>query len=551
MANRVNTVQKLLEVLRFQSREIYTIYFFAIFSGIVQLSVPVGVQSIISFVMGGSMSTSLVVLIVFVIAGVFATGMLQVAQMKIIERIQQLLFVRYSLIYAESIPKLSLSETQGYYLPELSNKFFDIISLQKGISKILLDLPAASIQILFGLILLSFYHPVFIFFGLLLLTILFVILRQTGNRGLQTSLAKSDYKYKVASFLQELSRFSATYKFAKDDSMHIKMTDSYLSGYLAAATEHFKILLLQYRTLIGFKVTIIGAMLIVGSYLLVEQQLNIGQFIAAEMVIMMVIESVEKLIVNLDKIYDVLTSVEKINKLPDLPKEHSGSMKFEKADGGVEIEASQLTICVGDKTVLENAAFKIAPGEKVVLTGNQGSGKSTLLKVIGGIYDAYSGSLNLNGIPMGNFDASTVREHVGVVLTSQSIFRGTIMENILMGGTNVNMQKLVMLSELVGLGDFIKSKKEGFDFQLQPTGFHLPGNTVRKILLLRALIHEPELLLLEEPWVGMEDRYVLQIKQYLLQIPRTTVIVVTTDKDYAEKCDQVLVIENQNVKKVR
>ena len=163
---RTNTVTKLLDVLRFQKAEITSIYFFAVFTGLVQLSLPVGIQSIISFVLGGSISTSLVLLIIFVILGVLAAGLLQVAQMKIIERIQQQLFVRYSFLYADTLPKLSMDEVNGYYLPELSNRFFDIVSLQKGISKILLDIPAASIQIIFGLILLSFYHPVFIFFGM-------------------------------------------------------------------------------------------------------------------------------------------------------------------------------------------------------------------------------------------------------------------------------------------------------------------------------------------------------------------------------------------------
>jgi ABC-type bacteriocin/lantibiotic exporter with double-glycine peptidase domain len=169
--SKISTLQKFFNILKYEKSEISSIYFFAILSGLVNLSLPLGIQSIISFVLGGTISTSMVILIVVVIVGVFVGGLLQVNQKKIIEKIQQQLFVRYAFQYAYTIPKLNMQEVDNYYLPELTNRFFDTVSLQKGITKLLLDMPVATIQIVFGLILLSFYHPVFIFFGLLLLLV--------------------------------------------------------------------------------------------------------------------------------------------------------------------------------------------------------------------------------------------------------------------------------------------------------------------------------------------------------------------------------------------
>ncbi|MFZ4058290.1 MAG: ABC transporter ATP-binding protein, partial [Ferruginibacter sp.] len=156
---KMNALQRIFKVFKLDKSEISSIYFYAILSGLIQLSLPLGIQSIISFVLGGSISTSLVILIFLVVTGVFIAGLLQVNQMRLIEKVQQKIFVRYSFEFADRIPKLNLHEVDSYYLPELVNRFFDTISLQKGISKLLLDIPAASIQILFGLILLSFYHP--------------------------------------------------------------------------------------------------------------------------------------------------------------------------------------------------------------------------------------------------------------------------------------------------------------------------------------------------------------------------------------------------------
>ncbi len=550
---RTNTLIKLLEVLKFEKAEITSIYFYAIIAGIVQLSLPLGIQSIISFVLGGTISTSMVLLIVLVIIGVLVAGLLQVNQMKLIEKIQQQLFVRYAFNYADTIPKLNLQDVDNYYLPELVNRFFDTVSLQKGISKILLDIPAASIQIIFGLILLSFYHPVFIFFGLLLLIVLYLILITTGNKGLQTSLEESNYKYKVAGYLQEIARVITTFKFSRDSSLHINKTDEYVSGYLGSRTSHFKILLFQYWTLIVFKLLIISAMLIVGAVLLVDQQINVGQFIASEIVILMIIASVEKMIVSLDNIYDVLTSVEKINKLIEKPKEKVGKHQIMNSNVGFAIDVKD--VCFGynsEKRILNDLSFNIPAGSKVCIIGPNSAGKSTLIRLLSGAYQDFEGSILINQIPIATYDIRSIRANIGVLLSIQEIFQGTIKDNICIGDDSISYEQMDHLAEITGLKQFVDSHKEGYNFEIKPIGNHLPDKIVKKVLLVRALIHNPQLLLLEEPWLGLEEQYVKQIKTYILeQLIGRTIITVTNDIDFAEKCDLVIEMDKGAVKSIK
>ena len=162
------------------------------------------------------------VLITILVLAVLFTGIIQVNQMKVIEKIQQRIFVRYSFAFADRIPKLDLKKVDGFYLPELVNRFFDTVSLQKGFAKLLLDLPLAIIQIFFGLTLLSFYHPFFILFGLLILVLLWLILRTTGNKGLQSSLAESSYKYALVGWFEEMARLVKSFKFSNADLHLIK-----------------------------------------------------------------------------------------------------------------------------------------------------------------------------------------------------------------------------------------------------------------------------------------------------------------------------------------
>jgi ABC-type bacteriocin/lantibiotic exporter with double-glycine peptidase domain len=547
-SSKKNIFRKLLDILKYEKEEISAIYFYTIFSGIVQLSLPLGIQAIISFVLGGAISTSLILLIIFVIAGVFIGGLLQVNQMKLIEKIQQQLFVRYSFQYAHTIPNLNLKDVDNYYLPELVNRFFDTISLQKGISKLLLDVPAATIQIIFGLILLSFYHPIFIFFGLMLLVVLYFILSTTGNRGLETSIKESDYKYKVAGYLQELARVITTLKFSRNNAMHIHKTDEYVVGYLESRTAHFKILLFQYWTLIGFKVVITSAMLIIGGFLLVNQQLNIGQFIAAEIVILMVIGSVEKLIINLDKVYDVLTSVEKITKVLEKPKEQAGDLILDDNEA-VSIRAQNLSFeYKTGKQTLADLSFNINAGEIVCVQGSYTSGKSTLLRLLTGAFSNFTGSLLINNIPINNYEVSSLRTNTGIMLQMQDIFQGTLKANICMGEDNITYQEMDRLAEIVGLKPYIDMQREGYNLELQPAGQHLSGRIVKKILLMRALIHRPKLLLLEEPWLGLEEPYVDQIQDYLLhKLPGTTMLIVSNDEEFSKRCDKIIVLDNGNI----
>jgi ABC-type bacteriocin/lantibiotic exporter with double-glycine peptidase domain len=537
-----NPVARILNLVKLERKEISSVYFYAVLSGLIQLSLPVGVQAIIGFVLGGAMSSSLVILITLVVTGVFCTGLLQIGQMQLIEKIEQQIFVRYSFDFADRIPRFDLKKTDAYYLPELVNRFFEIPALQKGLSKLLLDIPTATIQIFFGLVLLSFYHPAFILFGLLLVITLWMILYFTGNRGLQTSLEESSYKYAVAAWLEELARIIKSFKFSKGSQINLQKTDDKVSGYLEARNKHFSILQFQFRVLVAFKVAITTAMLIVGSILLVNQQLNIGQFIAAEIVIITIISSVEKLIGNLSSVYDVLTSVEKIAKLTDKPIEPDGSHVLPESNNGIAVEFKQVQFGFPEQEkTLQNISFGIRSGETACITGSEGSGKSTLLKLASGAYTDFDGAILINDLPVGNYQLSSLRSKTGILLGQQDIFHGTLLENITMGNTNLDMQQIIHLFKETGLSSFLASQKDGFDTWLDPDGKRLPRNVVQKILLVRALVGKPALLLLEEPWQGIEEPFRRQIKELILkEYKRTTILVVSNDADFARQCDYTI-----------
>ncbi|HEV7334025.1 MAG TPA: ATP-binding cassette domain-containing protein [Flavisolibacter sp.] len=539
---QTNPLVRIARLVREEKSEISSVYFFAILSSLIQLSLPLGIQAIIGFVLGGAMSTSLAVLIILVVVGVLTNGILQMNQMKVIERIQQKIFVRYSFAFANHMPRLDLQKIDSLYLPELVNRFFDIPVLQKSLSKILLDFPIAVTQIVLGLLLLSFYHPAFIFFGVLLLLLLTLIFYVTGDKGFQTSIEKSNYKYEVAGWLEEMARVIKQFKFSAHHSLHEKKADEKVVGYVKARKEHFSILLLQYKVLIGLKVIVTAAMLIVGCMLLLEQQINIGQFVAAEIVIIIVINSVEKLIVNLDSVYSTLTSVEKIDKLLDKPAEQEGTFTVDQKDA-FSVEFRNVSFAYQeDRPILKNVSFSVRPGQKIAVTGKDGSGKSTILKLLTGAYQDFTGSVLVNEVPIGNYNLEYLRSHTGIMLNQQDLFAGTVWENIALGDEEADKAYISHVVQAISLSGYISNMREGYDTMLDPTGKRLPKNIAQKILLARALSHKPRLLLLEEPWQGIDDAVKKQIQHFLLNDVAATIIIATNDPDFIRQTDQTIAI---------
>jgi ATP-binding cassette subfamily B protein len=537
---------RILDLVRLEKAEIWSIYFYAILNGLILLSVPLGIQAIVGFVLGASFRASIYVLILLVVVAVLVSGLMQINQMKIIEKIQQRIFVRYAFSYADIIPRLDLKKADGIYLPELINRFFDTATLQKSLAKILLEIPSATIQICFGLVLLSFYHPAFIIFSFLLVFILWLIIYFTGGKGLESSLEESRSKYRVAAWLEEMARIIKFIKLAAGHALHLKKTDEATISYLKARNEHFKILLLQYRSLVAFKTAITAAMLIFGSILLVNQQLNIGQFVAAEIVILTILNSVEKLIINLDSVYDTLTAVDKLAKLTDKPVEESGNLQLSATNSGVLVKGENISYSYTDKQpVLHDLEFEFQPGQLICIQGKAGTGKSTLLRLLDGAYTDFTGSLQIDNVPIRNFDLNSLRSQIGILLHQHDIFQGTLWENITMGRENVSIEAVVQLFQKVSLSSYFATLPKGFDTELDPTGQRLPRQIIHKILLVRALIGSPRLLLLEEPWSGMESSTKNKIIGLINQYKSSTRVIVSNDEAFASTCDQVFVMTEE------
>ena len=552
--NISRSLYKLFRLLRLDGKEITALYLLSILSGLIQLSLPLGIQAIINFAIVATgrkqLPASMWVLILLVVLGVLFTGMLKINQMKIVEKIQQKIFTRFSFEFSYRIPKLNVKSIDQFHLPELVNRFFDIPTLQKSMAKLLLDIPTAVIQLCFGLILLAFYNSVFIVFGIILLVILYLILYISSPKGFEASLEESNYKYDIGGWIQEIARGIKTFKFFNTYNLHIEKTNHLLEGYLHSRNRHFQILKLQYWSLVVFKILITASMLIVGGILLIRQEINIGQFIAAEIIILTIMNAVEKLIISLETVYDLLTSVEKINKITEKPIDEEGSYEFIKKQG-IEIEAKNLSFGFEKNDILQNINFHIKRGQKVAITGDGDSGKTVLLRLLTGVFQDFKGDLSFDQIPINNYNLNTLRNHIGIYMQKQDIFSASLWENITLGNAEIKEQDVLDIFKIVGLDSFYKSLKKGFDTHLEPTGKQLSSSNVQKLLIARSLLNQPALLLLDEPMklIAADDKQYLQ--NYLFDLKDVTIIFTTNDPSLISKSEMVIHLEKGLIKSIQ
>ncbi|MBK8228734.1 MAG: ATP-binding cassette domain-containing protein [Flavobacteriales bacterium] len=543
--NPITPWQRLARLLRLDKREIGHIYLYAFVGGAIGLSLPLGIQAIINLISGGQVATSWGVLIAFVTIGVGFTGVLQIMQMALAENIQQRLFARSALEFAYRLPRIRYDAAQGRYLPELVNRFFDTMTVQKSMAKLLLDIPLALLQIMLSLILLALYHPFFIIFGLLLLLLLILIFRFTGQRGLSTSLKESAYKYKTAYWLEELGRSQDTFKMVGRTRLPIDRADELVGSYVRERKAHFSVLVGQYSALVAFKVIITLALLALGGLLVMNEQMNLGQFVAAEIVILVLLNAVEKIILSLDRVYDLVTALEKIGSVTDIALERNGGLTVLDTDPqrGLAVMTKDLGFRSGwsGRYVLENISISLAPGEKVCLSGSNGSGKTTLLRILGGGMEPTEGSVMLDGQPMSSLELEHVRSLIGDCLSDDDVFTGTVMENITVGRDWITEPDVVEACRVTGLMEQLALLPNGLLTQLDPDGARLPKSLVKRIVLARAIAGKPRMILLEDSLQDWEQKEREQLLGWISAPERPwTLLAVSNDTWLQQRCQRLL-----------
>ncbi len=540
-------LSKLVSLLKEEKGDMGVVFTYAVIVGLLSLIVPLSAQAIVNAVMLGVFTTQLFVLCTIVAVGLLIVGAFDVMKRYVIDVLQRRIFVRTAFEIGYRLPKMKQASLESEYTPELVNRFFDVLTIQKTIGKFLLDGVSATLITIIGLLLLALYHPFFILFDLSLLAFIPILVFVLGRDGLVTSIKESKKKYAIAAWLEEVARCQTSFKLNAAPEFVYHHLDHLATEYVTARNKHFIVLARQIAGSVTFRAFATVGVLGIGGSLVVQQQLSIGQLVAAELVIVAMLGAIEKLIDQFEQHYDLLTAIDKLSYLIDKPLETSGGSAQLAASGPASLALHQITFNYTDSApVLKGVTMRVPAGSHVSLVGESGAGKTTLSALLVGLYEPTSGIIEIDGIDTTRMGLDALRQNVGIVLEKNEIFEGTIEENILLG-RHFTEERLEWALKISQLYDVVRAMPDRLNTQLHAAGLNMPIGLIRRVMFARAIISKPRILILDEAFAGLEERTKLQITQALYAERSWTIINISHDAELIRRSEKVFVLKDGKI----
>ncbi len=537
------TSRLLAKLLRAESQEIAVILLYGIGVGLLSLAVPIGVQALVNTVTFGSLSQPLLFLVLAVFGGLSLAAVFRGLQVLVVERLQIRFFSYIALELSARLPRVRIDRLSGSKFPELVNRFFDVLVVQKSSASLLLEGFALVLQTLIGLVLLAFYHPALLAFDLVLVLAMAGVLFGLGRGAVHTAIEESVHKYRVAAWLEEVATKSLSFRTAESRRLALRKSDELVVGYLEARRGHFRILFHQVVGALSLQAIASASLLGLGAILVTRNQLTLGQLVAAEIVVTNVLISLAKFQKHLEAFYDLAAGLDKIEGLMELPleSEESGQLVEKQGPASLTLKGTGFSY-PESKFSLAPISHQIGPGRRVALQGPNGSGKSTLVDLLFGMKQPTSGALLLDDVDFRDLGPEELRRHVSVVRGIE-VIAGTVLENVVFGRSGVSDSAAREALRKVGLLEEILRLPNGIHTVLGENGSPLSVAYAQGLMIARAIAGNPRLLVIDECLDALDTASSRAALDTLLDRNAPwTLILCTHDPAIAGRCDLQIVL---------
>ncbi|MFO0850386.1 MAG: ABC transporter ATP-binding protein [Gemmataceae bacterium] len=522
-----------------ERRDIGTVAVFAVAVAVLSLATPITVEALVNTVAFGVLLWPVVVLAGVLMGCLGLAAAIRAMQVYVVECLQRRLFVRVVADYADRLPRLRLEAFDHRYGPELANRFFDVLTLQKSFATLLLDGVAIVVTAAVGMVVLAFYHPFLLGFDVLLVLLIAFALFGLGRGGVRTSLHESHAKYDVAAWLEELLRCPRAFKFADGRRLALEKADRLADEYVTARRQHFRVVWRQTVFSLGLQVAASTALLGIGGYLVINRQLTLGQLVAAELIVALVVASVAKLGKYAEAYYDLLAAAEKLGLLTDLPAERAGGETLPDDGAGIAVRVHHIGL-VSRRTLPDLADWRVAAGERVAVVGPPGAGKTTLFEVLCGLREPGRGVVELDGVDLRGLSLDELRKQVALV-GGPDLFAGTVAENVRAGRAELPPAAVREALQAVGLLGDVHALPHGLDTPLTPGGGPLSAGQALRLALARAVAGRPRLLILDGVLDALDLRDCPGLLPHLFDRPAPwTLLVASADPEVIGRCDRTV-----------
>jgi putative ABC transport system ATP-binding protein len=522
--------QRLRGMLKLERRDIAVLGIYAVVVSVLGLATPLAVQALVTTVSFGTLTQPVIVLALVVVLALGIAGALRALQLVVVESIQRRLFLRLVSDLAERLPRVRGDARLSVDTTKQVNRFFDVVTIQKAAATLLLDGMTLALELGVGLTLLALYNPLLLGFSAALIALLAFILFVLGKRAVKTSIEESWAKHAIADWFEEIARHPITFARGPAREAGALRADALAREYMTARDGHFRILLRQSIGLFSLQALAAAALLGVGGALVVRGQLTLGQLVAAELIVAVVVASLGKVNKQLEVVYDLLASLDKIGHLVDLPVERATGEDAAVTSGPAALRVTGAALSILGQPVLRGASLALSPGERLALLGASGTGKSTLVDAIQGVIELDGGHIELDGIDVRMLSKHALRRRVGVV-RGPEVFEGSVAENLRAGDEALRTGALVDALRLVELEEEILGLPSGLHTQLRHGGAPLSASQALRLTIARVLASAPGLLVLDGALDEIEPPRRKRILDRIASSGRYSVLVATHAED--------------------
>jgi ABC-type bacteriocin/lantibiotic exporter with double-glycine peptidase domain len=519
--------KRLRALISLEHRELATLIVYAVVLGGLSLAVPVAAQVLVNTIAFGSLLQPLVALVGLLLGVLVFSGLVQVVQWYAVEVLQRRIFVRVAEDFARRLTSARYEAHDETDVQELSNRFFEVVGLQKAASRLLLDGLGLALQTLVGLLLLAFYHPVLLAFDVALIIALGIVIA-LGWGAVPTAMEESRAKYRVAAWLQGVAGNPALFKRESAARLAALRTDALTREYLRTRRRHYARVLRQLIGGVGVQVVAMVTLLGLGGWLVIRGELTLGQLVAAELVVGLIGVGFAKIGKHLEAGYDLLASLDKIGRVIDLPCDETtveapGSEPF-------QLRVSNVWAREGVGGPIN---VTIDAGDRLLVDGPPGTGKSSFLEVLAGLRQPAHG--NVGG------QASRSLRARAVLVRPDDFVPGTVLDNLRVARPEIGDDDAWALLRQVRLAPTVAELADGLDTPLLARGTPLSSVALARLNVARAIAADPQMMVID----GALDRIaesgdLATIEEVLGPRAPWAAVVVSGHSAVRERCAHIL-----------
>lgn len=534
------------DILRKEKRDIWYVVVYSTVISLLGLVVPLSSQAIVNAVALGVFNRQLIVLCAVVLVALIVLAVFTVLERYVVDLIQRRLFVRTATDFVRRLPLIRRDAFTQTYAPELVNRFFDVMTIQKSIGKLLMDGINGILVLGTGLLLLGFYHPFFLIYDVVFLLFVPILIFVLGRGAIPTAIMVSKKKYDAAAWIEDVARNQIATKITVSDAYDLQRIEEVNDQYVVSKHAHYVIIARQILGSYIFKAFATVGILGLGGMLVIDQRISLGQLVAAEIVIILIIGALEKLLSQFDVFYDLVAAIDKVSVIMDQPLEREGGLNVEPIQNGAQLSLRNITVEVSERSILDGLSMEIGSGSRIALVGKSGAGKSTLLHLICGLEDPTRGVIRFNDVDTREADLKALRKQIGLVFPEDQIIAGSVRDNILLG-RSIPEDQFRWACRLLRLDADVELLPRGYATRLAPGAETIAFGLRRRILFARMIVGRPNLLLLDEAFEGIEDNMKLTMLDDLFAEPTWTIICVSHDPEIVRRVDTVYLIEDGKI----